>query len=97
MGILDIFKGKKQASESNSMFGQTALGNNIVYQGDNKNPTVNTQILYVTTASTTNAGRPVDMSMLARNSTISERDHLEPAAGLCGDQPVQAHRRRPAA
>ena len=70
MGILDIFKGKKQASESNSMFGQTALGNNIVYQGDNKNPTVNTQILYVTTASTTNAGRPVDMSMLARNSTI---------------------------
>ena len=70
MGILDIFKGKKQANESNSMFGQTALGNNIVYQGDNKNPTVNTQILYVTTASTTNAGRPVDMSMLARNSTI---------------------------
>ena len=70
MGILDIFKGKKQASESNSMFGQTALGNNIVYQGDNKNPTVNTQILYVTTASTTNAGRPVDMSMLARNSTV---------------------------
>ena len=70
MGILDIFKGKKQSNESNSMFGQTALGNNIVYQGDNKNPTVNTQILYVTTASTTNAGRPVDMSMLARNSTV---------------------------
>lgn len=70
MGLLDIFKGKKQADESNSMFGQTALGNNIVYQGNNKNPNVNTQILYVTTASTTNAGRPVDMSMLARNSTI---------------------------
>lgn len=70
MGILDIFKGKKQASESNSMFGQTALGNNIVYQGNNRNPNVNTQILYVTTGSTTNAGRPVDMSMLARNSTI---------------------------
>lgn len=70
MGLLDVFKGKKQASESNSMFGQTALGNNIVYQGNNKNPNVNTQILYVTTGSTTNAGRPVDMSMLARNSTI---------------------------
>ena len=70
MGILDIFKGKKQVSESNSMFGQTALGNNIVYQGNNRNPNVNTQILYVTTGSTTNAGRPVDMSMLARNSTI---------------------------
>lgn len=70
MGILDVFKGKKQVSESNSMFGQTALGNNIVYQGGGQNPTVNTQILYVTTGSTTNAGRPVDMSMLARNSTV---------------------------
>ncbi len=70
MGLLDVFRGKKQANESNSMFGQTALGNNIVYQGNNKNPNVNTQILYVTTGSTTNAGRPVDMSMLARNSTI---------------------------
>lgn len=70
MGILDIFKGKKQVSESNSMFGQTALGNNIVYQGTGQQPSVNTQILYVTTGSTTNAGRPVDMSMLARNSTV---------------------------
>ena len=70
MGILDVFKGKKQVSESNSMFGQTALGNNIVYQGNGQNPTVNTQILYVTTGSTTNAGRPVDMSMLSRNSTV---------------------------
>ena len=52
------------------MFGQTALGNNIVYQGTNQQPNVNTQILYVTTASSTNAGRPVDMSMLARNSTV---------------------------
>lgn len=70
MGILDIFKGKKQVSESNSMFGQTALGNNIVYQGGGQQPTVNTQILYVTTGSATNAGRPVDMSMLSRNSTV---------------------------
>lgn len=71
MGILDAFKRKdKVSAESNTLFGQTALGNNIVYQGDNKNPTVNTQILYVTTASSTNAGRPVDTSMLTRNSTV---------------------------
>lgn len=69
MGILDVFKGKK-VTESNSLFGQTALGNNIVYQGSNQKPTVNTQILYVTTSSATNAGRPVDMSMLTRNSTV---------------------------
>jgi len=69
MGIFDKFKSKK-VNESNSLFGQTALGNNIVYQGSNQKPSVNTQILYVTTASTTNAGRPVDMSMLTRNSTV---------------------------
>ena len=69
MGIFDRFKAKK-VDESNSLFGQTALGNNIVYQGSNQKPSVNTQILYVTTASTTSAGRPVDMSMLTRNSTV---------------------------
>ena len=71
MGILDIFKGKNVAqNEANTLFGQTALGNNIVYQGNNKKPTVNTQILYVTTSSATAAGRNVDMSVLSRNSTI---------------------------
>jgi len=70
MKILDIFKKRVDDNSSNSMFGQTALGNNIVYQGTNQQPNVNTQILYVTTASSTNAGRPVDMSMLARNSTV---------------------------
>ena len=70
MAILDIFKKRVDDNSSNSMFGQTALGNNIVYQGTNQQPNVNTQILYVTTASSTNAGRPVDMSMLARNSTV---------------------------
>ena len=71
MGIFDRFVGKnKDSKESNTLFGQTALGNNIVYQGNNKNQTVNTQILYVTTASTTNAGRPVDTSLLTRNSTV---------------------------
>jgi phage portal protein BeeE len=71
MGILDVFSSKKATNnESNSLFGQTALGNNIVYQSNKQQPNVNTQILYVTTASTTNAGRPVDMSMLTRNSTV---------------------------
>jgi HK97 family phage portal protein len=69
MAIFDIFKRKTQ-SESNTLFGQSALGNNIVYQGSDKRAGVNTQILYVTTASTTTAGRPVDMSVLTRNSTI---------------------------
>lgn len=71
MALFDIFKrNSTQSTESNTLFGQTALGNNIVYQGDNKRPTVNTQILYVTTSSTTQAGRPVDMSLMTRNSTI---------------------------
>lgn len=75
MGLFDVFKGKNNApqvpqNESNSLFGQTALGNNVIYQGSNQRPNVNTQILYVTTSSTTNAGRPVDMSMLTRNSTV---------------------------
>lgn len=70
-GIPEIFKRKAtKANEANTLFGQTALGNNIVYQGDNKKPTVNTQILYVTTSSTTDAGRPVDTSLLSRNSTV---------------------------
>lgn len=71
MGIFDKFVRKnKNIKEANTLFGQTALGNNVVYQGNNKNQTVNTQILYVTTASTTNAGRPVDTSLLTRNSTV---------------------------
>ena len=71
MAIFDVFKRKDtKSNESNTLFGQSALGNNIVYQGNSKNPNVNTQILYVTTGSTNNAGRPVDMSLLTRNSTI---------------------------
>ncbi|CAB4121149.1 portal_HK97, phage portal protein, HK97 family [uncultured Caudovirales phage] len=69
MALFDVFK-RKSTTESNTLFGQSALGNNIVYQGNNKNPNVNTQILYVTTGSTNTAGRPVDMSLLTRNSTI---------------------------
>ena len=71
MAIFDVFKRKDtKSNESNVLFGQSALGNNIVYQGNNKNPNVNTQILYVTTGTTNNAGRPVDISLLTRNSTI---------------------------
>ena len=71
MAILDIFKrNDKKSVESNSLFGQTALGNNIVYQGNGQNPNVNTQILFVTTGATNSAGRRVDMSLLSKNSTI---------------------------
>lgn len=75
MGVLDIFKGKKQAEtanvdESNTLFGQTQLGNNVVYQGDGGRQTVSQQLLYVTTSSVTSAGRTVDMATLSRNSTV---------------------------
>lgn len=70
-GIPEIFKRKStKNTESNTLFGQTALGNNVIYQGNDRRPTVNTQILYVTTSSTTDAGRPVDTSLLSRNSTV---------------------------
>ena len=70
MALLDIFRRKQTTTESNTLFGQTALGNNVVYQGSNQRPTVNTQILYVTTSAVNDAGRIVDMSTLSRNSTV---------------------------
>ena len=70
MKILDIFKRKVADNSSNTMFGQTVLGNNIVYQGNNGKQTASQQLLYVTTSSSTQAGRVVDMSMLSRNSTV---------------------------
>lgn len=75
MALLDIFRGKQGkneviTTESNTMFGQTQLGNNVVYQGQAGRQTVSQQLLYVTTSSATMAGRPVDMSMLSRNSTV---------------------------
>lgn len=70
-GIPEIFQRKvTKQDEANTLFGQTALGNNILYQGNDQRGTVNTQILYVTTSSTTTAGRPVDISLLSRNSTV---------------------------
>lgn len=71
MGMLDIFRGKKAVqNESNTVFGQTQLGNNILYQGNDGKQTVGMQLLYVTTSSATAAGRSVDISMLTRNSTV---------------------------
>ena len=71
MGILDIFSKKKAVQkESNTLFGQTQLGNNVIYQGAAGRQTVSQQLLYVTTGSTTAAGRTVDMSVLSRNSTV---------------------------
>ena len=49
MGVLDIFRRKdKTSNESNTLFGQTQLGNNVVYQGTGGRQTVSTQLLYVT-------------------------------------------------
>ena len=71
MGILDIFSKKKTVQqESNTLFGQTQLGNNVIYQGAAGRQTVSQQLLYVTTGSTTASGRVVDMSVLSRNSTV---------------------------
>ena len=68
MGIREIFTGKRRsATESNSVFGQQALGNQVVLQSGAKSAS---QITYVTTGSATSAGRPVDVSMLTRNNTV---------------------------
>lgn len=71
MAILDIFKSKQANSkESNTLFGQTALGNNILRNANSSPTSASYQLLYVTTSSVTDAGRTVDMSVLSRNSTI---------------------------
>jgi HK97 family phage portal protein len=69
MAIWDVFK-RKTTRESNTLFGQTQLGNQIVRQSQGGQQGSAFQLLYVTTSSTTNAGRIVDMSVLSRNSTI---------------------------
>jgi HK97 family phage portal protein len=70
MAFLDIFKRNKTEKENNTLFGQTQLGNQIVRQNQNGQQGANFQLLYVTTSSTTNAGRIVDMSVLSRNATV---------------------------
>jgi HK97 family phage portal protein len=72
MAIFDIFNRKgKGSKESNTLFGQTALGNNVLRNISNaKQIPVSNQLLYVTTSSVTESGRIVDMSVLSRNSTV---------------------------
>lgn len=72
MAILDIFKRKQSnnAQESNTLFGQTALGNNILRNIKSQGTQSNNQLLYVTTSSVNTAGRVIDMSVLSRNSTV---------------------------
>ena len=71
MGILDIFSKKKTVqTENNTLFGQQQLGNQIVRIQQKGQQGSAFQLLYVTTASATNAGRVVDMSVLSRNSTV---------------------------
>ena len=71
MALFDIFKQKDTIkSESNTLFGQTALGNNVIYQGTQQYPNTATQLLYVTTGTSNSAGRSVDMTLLTRNSTV---------------------------
>jgi len=70
MAIFDIFKGKKAtAKEANTVLGQMQLGNQVIYSKNQKQPTAS-QLLYVTTSSTTTAGRVIDISGLTRNSTV---------------------------
>ena len=70
MAVLDIFKRKdKIHKEANVVLGQLQLGNQVVYATANKQPT-SSQLLYVTTSSSTVAGRTIDMSALTRNSTV---------------------------
>ena len=69
MALLDIFNRKnKNSKESNTLFGQTALGNNVLRNTGSAQALQ--QMLYVTTSSATQAGRIVDMSVLSRNSTV---------------------------
>jgi HK97 family phage portal protein len=69
MALLDIFNRKnKNLKESNTLFGQTALGNNVLRNTGAAQALQ--QMLYVTTSSATQAGRTVNMSVLSRNSTV---------------------------
>lgn len=70
MAITDLFKRKDtNAKESNTVLGQTQLGNQVLLGTANKQPT-SSQLLYVTTSSVTTAGRTIDLTALTRNSTI---------------------------
>jgi len=70
MAILDIFKRKKSIAEANTVLGQLQLGNQVLFATANPGSPTSSQLLYVTTSSSTVAGRTVDISLLTRNSTI---------------------------
>ena len=57
-------------NESNTLFGQSALGNNIIRQAGSDKNIAGSQLLYVTTSASSESGRIVDMSTLSRNSTV---------------------------
>lgn len=61
---------EKRLSESNTLFGQTVLGNNIVRNAGGGAKLAGSQLLYVTTSASSESGRIVDMSTLSRNSTV---------------------------
>lgn len=69
MGIFDVFRRKKNGiNESNVVLGQLQLGNQVIIGSQRSQPAQ--QLLYVTTSSTTTAGRTLDISGLTRNSTV---------------------------
>lgn len=69
MGIFDRFRKKPTQNESNSLFGNTVLGNNVMLRGKGQGYGSN-QLLYVTTSAVNEAGRSLDITTLARNSTV---------------------------
>ena len=69
MGIFDIFRRKIADNSSNSLFGNTVLGNNVMLRGKGQGYGSN-QLLYVTTSAVNEAGRSLDITTLARNSTV---------------------------
>lgn len=68
--LLEKTKPLEDLAESNTLFGQTALGNNILRNAGASSYSSALQLLYVTTSSSNTAGRLVDMSLLSRNSTV---------------------------
>lgn len=68
MKLLDIFKPKVADQSSNTVLGQMQLGQQVIMGGNKGHPAQ--QLLYVTTSSTTTAGRVMDISGLTRNSTV---------------------------
>lgn len=65
----DDYKPSVADKSSNTLFGQTQIGNQVMVSAPNQGMP-SQQLLYVTTSSVTTAGRTVDMSMLSRNSTV---------------------------